>query len=267
MGPSGEPPYPWRIGVLMVVCVLALGGLFMGGTRLLQPASQSAESLAPTETAIAVAVATAGAAVPTHAPTLQPAAPATAPPSLGQMQPTSPPAAVQPTTARSAPTIAATTAATVRPTEPATAVPTPVVSPVDPATDQEVSDAYLHYFDVRGQALLSNDPTGLDEVADGPPLQGLTQNIAAHQAEGKALETDVVHHFNVVHIDGDPDGEVSVVDHYKDLSYWVDATTHNPLPGQSIPDTEADAPEVDVIYHLNKIDGVWKVVGGEINDS
>jgi hypothetical protein len=155
----------------------------------------------------------------------------------------------------------------VSPTEPATAVATPVVSPVDPATDQEVSDAYLHYFDVTGQALLNNDPTGLDAVAAGPPLDGLKQSIAQQQAAGKALETDVVHHYNVVHIQGEPDDEVSVVDHYKDLSYWVDPTTHEALAGQSIPSSEADAPEVDAVYHLRQVDGVWKVVGGEINDN
>ena len=36
----------------------------------------------------------------------------------------------------------------------------------------EVDAAYLHYFDVRAQALFNNDPTGLDAVADGPSLAG-----------------------------------------------------------------------------------------------
>jgi hypothetical protein len=130
-----------------------------------------------------------------------------------------------------------------------------------------VSDAYMHYFDVRGQALLSNNSDGLDAVADGPPLEGLKQDIADQQSEGKALATDVIHNYSVVHIQGDPDDEVSVIDHYKDLSYWVDPTTHQALPDQTIPSTEADAPEVDVVYHFRKIDGIWKVVAGQRYES
>jgi hypothetical protein len=47
----------------------------------------------------------------------------------------------------------------------------------------------------------------------------------------------------------------------------VDPTTQQPLPGQTIPSTEEDAPQVNAVYHLRKIDGVWKVVGGEKHES
>jgi hypothetical protein len=252
---------------------LLLGGVFFGATQLInRTAASDQQGVAPTETAIAQAVATAAAA-----PTQTPAPRATTPP-----QATTPPRpTVAPTIAAAAapqvaptpvPTTAPATATSVstapEPTSAPTAEATPitlVASPVDPALAEEVRAAYLHYFDVRTQALYTNDPTGLDTVADGPPLAGLEQSIADHQAEGKALVTNVKHHYAIVHFEGDPNDVVAVADDYKDLSYWVDTTTHDPLPGQTIPSNPDEAPQVNVVYHLRNIDGVWKVIEGQTN--
>ena len=75
----------------------------------------------------------------------------------------------------------------------------------------------------------------------------------------------MVHDIGIAHFEGDPDDVVAVADSYKDLSFWVDATTHEPLPGQTIPSSADEAPEVNVYYKLRNIDGVWKVIEGHRN--
>jgi hypothetical protein len=273
--PPSEPPYPWRVGLALVALALVLGGVFFGATQMVnRSAAGDQQAVAPTETAIALAVATAAAApVQTSAPRATAAPQAT----------TAPQAAVVPTAAATAapqlaPPLGGTVpdvtsvptapAATSQPIEAPTPQPTvfsPTITPVDPALDEEVRTAYLHYFDVRDQALYANDPTGLDAVADDPALAGLEQEIADDQAQGKAQMVDISHRYSIVHIEGDPDDVVAVVDYYKDLSFWVDANTHEPLPGQSIPSSPDRAPQVNVVYRLRNEDGVWKVIQGYPN--
>jgi hypothetical protein len=268
--PQSEPPYPRRVGLALVALVLLLAGAFYGATQLVNNAATSGQSdVAPTETAIAQAVATLAAA-----PTRTPASQATAvPQAASAVQPTAAPtvaaaaAKEAPTlvpTARLAAAAAPTVQATSQPAVAPTAEPTvfsPTVTPVDKALDEEVRTAYLHYFDVRDQALYTNDATGLDDVVEGPLLAALEQTIADQQAQGEALVVDIRHQYSIVHIEGDPDDEVAVVDYYKDLSYSVDATTHEPLPGQTIPSSPDEAPQVNVVYRLRNIRGVWKVIG------
>jgi hypothetical protein len=241
----------------MVAVALVLGVAFFAATQVLNGPAIDDRALAPTETAIAQAVATAAAA-PTRAPA---SLPRTAPQATPAPQPTAAPT-VAVAVAQVAPTIRP--AATSAPTAPAAAEPTvlsPTVTPVDPALDEEVRMAYLHYFDVRDQALYNNDPTGLDAVVEGQPLTALKQTIADQRAGGKALVVDIRHHYGIYHIEGDSDDVVAVVDYSKDLSYWVDANTHLPLPGQTIPSSEDQAPQVNVLYRLRNIDDVWKVIG------
>jgi hypothetical protein len=264
--PPSEPRYPWQMGLAMVGLALLLGVVFFAATRVLNSPAIDDRAVAPTETAIAKAVATAAAA-PTPVSQARTAPQPTPAPPQPTAVPTLAAAAVQ-VAPTAAPTSAPTSAPSSQPTARAaadSAVFSPTITPVDPALDEEVRAAYLHYLAVRDQALYTNDPTQLDTVADGAVLSGIKQAIADQQAEGKAQVVNVAHHYGIYHIEGDPSDVVALVDDSNDLSYWVDATTHEPLPGQKIPSTEEQAPQVSVVYRLRNIDGIWKVTEGHPN--
>jgi hypothetical protein len=154
-----------------------------------------------------------------------------------------------------APPIVQATATAIR----VVAIPTRGPTP-PPELDAEISEAYLHYFQVTTDALYALDPTGLDDVAANGELAALEKNIEDNRALGRALDTDVQHSFIVSNVDGD---NADVADRYEDSSVYVDATTHEPLPGQVRPASPDVAPVVTVIYHLQRIDGVWKVIGAD----
>jgi hypothetical protein len=124
----------------------------------------------------------------------------------------------------------------------------------------EISQAYLRYFQVRGDALLALDPSELDEVAADGELAALQKNVEDDRAQGRALQTDVQHRFIVLSVEGD---NAQVADRYRDSSIYVDPATHQPLQGEVAPSSPDDAPEVKVIYQLRRIEGVWKVIGGQ----
>jgi hypothetical protein len=159
----------------------------------------------------------------------------------------------------------------VRPTLAPTAVPTaaqatvtPAVTPqptIPPALTAEVSQAYLRYFQVSADALRALNPDGLDAVATGDELQFLKDEIEKDRAAGRALDTEVEHHFSVVQLQSD---QADVADAYRDSSIFVDVKTGEPLPGQLRPATPEDAPVVKEVYHLRLGTGAdgtstWKV--------
>jgi hypothetical protein len=169
-----------------------------------------------------------------------------------------------------APTSRATDVPQAAPTEPAEVAATPVPSSgvgltnlPTPTSDQaaEIATAYKKYFDARSEALLNLDPSSLDEVASGQSLAGLHQTIEDDRAHGRALQTNVEH--EQVYVVGYQGDRADVADQYRDSSVFVDPATHAPLPGQNAPTSPDLAPEVSVVYHLQRIDGVWKVVSGE----
>ena len=133
------------------------------------------------------------------------------------------------------------------------AVPT-----VDPQVADEVKTAYERYWDVTAQALRDLDATHLTEVAMGGELVSLQKNIEDLRAQGKAIDTSVEHHFNVV---WSQDDQAQVRDRYRDRSIFVDPSTKQPLAGEVIPPTFEDAPESNVAYLLQRDQGTWKVVG------
>jgi hypothetical protein len=141
------------------------------------------------------------------------------------------------------------------------AAPIPLRGPItidDPASAQQVSDAYVKYFQVSADALYDLDPTPLDAVAAGAELDALRYSIERDRTEGRALKTDVKHNYLVVWVQGD---DADIADHYSDSSIWVDATTKQALPGEVAPTSEA--PIVSILYHLHRVDGAWKVVSAE----
>jgi cytoskeletal protein RodZ len=141
----------------------------------------------------------------------------------------------------------------------ASATPTNLPTPTAEQAE-EIALAYKNYFDVTGEALLNLDPTPLDGVAAGSELESLQRDIEQDRAKGRALQTNVQHdQVYVLDVYGD---EADVADRYRDSSIYVDPQTGGPLPGQVAPDSPELAPAVSVIYHLQRIDGIWKVVSG-----
>ncbi len=118
---------------------------------------------------------------------------------------------------------------------------------------QEVSQAYLHYWDVYAQAMFTLDPSQLHTVASGDRLNEALAEVADLKAQGKAAKIQVEHHYFVFDV---TETTANVHDEYDNKSYTIDPRTKAPLgsPGttQHLVDT----------YSLQRIDGVWKVVRG-----
>src|SRR5579883_1624400 len=118
----------------------------------------------------------------------------------------------------------------------------------------EVEQAYLHYWDVRTQAYLNLDTSHLGEVMAGAELTRETQNIKDLQAQGRAGKLDVDHHILLAVLAPD---RAEVYDEYLNRSTFLDAASKQELPTSSPPVTEK------ISYDLQKIDGTWKVIGGQ----
>jgi hypothetical protein len=141
---------------------------------------------------------------------------------------------------------------------PSVAAP-PAVPTVDPVAQAEVLQAYGHYWDQRALAFRDLDASLLSGVAADPELAGLTDKIEQLRSEGRAIRTHVIHHL--VALPTAP-GEAVVADEYEDLSTYIDAVTKEPIdPSTADPKS---GPIVKVREVLQKIDGTWKVTGGEI---
>jgi hypothetical protein len=203
---------------------------------------------------------------PTQA--LQPAAQPTAVPTAGVAQPQANPA--QRTTADQSSAVAqGSTSTSAQATvdnndTPAnqTAATGPLAVPtVDPVAQAEVQQAYARYWTQRTLAFRDLDSSLLNDVAAGPELTGLTSEIEQLRSEGRAISTHVIHH--VVALPTAP-GEAVVADQYEDLSTYIDFETKEPIdPANADPQS---GPVVSAREVLQKIDGVWKVTGGQVDD-
>jgi hypothetical protein len=118
---------------------------------------------------------------------------------------------------------------------------------------QAVEVAYLHYWDVYSQAMLTLDTSHLGEVAAGDRLQQAIAEVQDLKAQGKAAHIEIQHHIGVFDVTST---SASVHDDYTNNSYTIDPVSKQPVgsPGKSehLVDT----------YFLQPIDGVWKVVRG-----
>jgi hypothetical protein len=238
---TGESPYlklPWPLvaGGLAIMLLVVLGvGLY--ANRYLRPQT----TIQPTFTAVAVVVPLA---------TPQPATP-TAAPATSTPQP-----AIAPVTATQTPILRSTAGPTPAAAQAtSTAVPetssTPSPEPtVDPALAAEVGRAYENYWRVQTDAILQLDTSQLASVMDGEALDVVTRRIEELRAEGKAIRTKAVLNYNVVQAD---DSKAAVVDRVEDNSFYVKAGTEEPV-------SEPASGAYSVLFHLQKISGMWKVV-------
>jgi hypothetical protein len=243
------------LGAVVIVGVVA--ALLVGIRTFLFPVweanSEGARQVATAEAQLSVARTQEALAARPTGTVLTAAAPQ--PTAAPVTTPTVPPVALTQLTV--APTAGPLAAATSAPAASATPSALPTVPPEQAA---EIAAAYKRYFDVSGEALLNLDPTSLDEVTSGQELAGLQRDIEEDRAQGRALQTNVQHEAVVIDVQGD---EADVADRYKDSSIYVNPISHEPLPGQVVPASPDVAPAVSVVYHLQRIDGVWKVVSGK----
>ncbi len=142
------------------------------------------------------------------------------------------------------PTPAATATATLAPTQ------TPTAS-ASPSAEEEVLTAYLDYWDVYADAVYNLDTSRLEEVMTGPRLERGLNEIQDLRDQGRAVDIVVENDPVVVQIEGD---RAVVHDEYENRSYFIDATTKEPLSrpegSQTIRDTVT----------LTRVDQTWKVL-------
>jgi hypothetical protein len=112
---------------------------------------------------------------------------------------------------------------------------------------------------VKADAFFALDPAPLSQVSTGPELTRLEERLADDQAAGRATRVKTEHNFVVLSAN---DNHAQVADDYRDLSIWVDPSTHEPLPGESEPASSEVAPEHKVVYDLVFSEGTWKVADG-----
>jgi galactokinase len=165
-----------------------------------------------------------------------------------------------PATAQVAAPAAVGAASSAAPTVASAAAASPSASAFRMATsplEQEVEQAYLHYWDVRKEAFLNLDASLLGQVEAGAKLSRDQQQVEDFKAQGHAARLDVDHRIAIVK--ADPSRAI-VYDEYLNKSVFVDAATKQDIPTASPPATEK------ISVDLQKMDGVWKVVDGAQHD-
>jgi len=145
-------------------------------------------------------------------------------------------------------------APTATPTSAPTETSTPVRTPTATATaslEDEVSEAYLAYWEAYSAALLNLDASLAEGVAAGEELERIRDEIEMLRADGVALRVVVEHDFAVVQASADA---AVVIDEYRDRSFTVDPETKEPptatVTGEIITDS----------YEFSRLDGKWVVV-------
>jgi hypothetical protein len=118
-------------------------------------------------------------------------------------------------------------------------------------TRQAVLQAYLHYWDVYSDALITLDSSHLADVMAGDELSRARQLIDQLHSESHALKTDVAHHYEITSVSNDV---ATITDNFLNRSYDVDAVTKQPVGSPNPPTTES------LLYRMETVDGVWKVV-------
>ena len=133
---------------------------------------------------------------------------------------------------------------------PVAVVVAPGATPAAPATVAAIEQAYLHYWEVYGDAVTTLDPSHLGEVMAGTELAGRQKQIADLQAKHQAAKIDVTHSYVIV-VMGPT--KAAVEDRYLNKSVLVDATTKRPLENPGAGKVE------DVIFQMELTADGWKV--------
>lgn len=128
----------------------------------------------------------------------------------------------------------------------------PQPSPTQPLEEQ-ISEAYLDYWDAYSEALLELDLSLVEDFAGGEQLERIREEIEGFRDQGVALRTVVEHDFIVV--EATPT-TATVVDEIVNNSFFVDPVTKDP------PTAEGSGEMFTDTYQLEKADDQWIVVDG-----
>lgn len=131
--------------------------------------------------------------------------------------------------------------------------PEAILSPLD----EEVTAAYLRYWDVRMRAYYDADPSILPQMMAGAELARETEQVEALRAQGRAVSIDVEQNFRILRADED---EAVVYDEYVNRSRVVDGATKRQLGAGETQEVEK------ISYEFRRLGGVWKVVDGARHD-
>ncbi len=239
-GEGGYLQLPWQLvagGILLVLVVALLVGLIANENRRQQ-------LVVPTATATVLAAAASPVVVRTATATTAAATVTASAPTVSAV--VSPSAAAPAVATRGA---AGTT--TPLPQAVATALVSPSALPtVDAGLAEEVSQAYQRYWQIRAEAFFALDTSRLNEVMAGEHLDAVLAQIQTLRAQGRALVTDVQHHFAVLEATHD---HAWVGDNYVTNSVFVDSQTRTQL-------NEPGGGSIQEYYELARIEGEWKVV-------
>jgi len=139
------------------------------------------------------------------------------------------------------------------PTPVITRTTTPAVSPTAaPSVEEEVSQAYLHYWEVYSEALYNLDTIHLGEVMTGPRLERALTEVTDLRAQNRAVKIAVENQPVVVQAGSD---QAVILDSYENRSYLIDPVTKQPL---SQPPETAETIRDRVT--MTKLGGTWKVL-------
>ncbi|MDP2674595.1 MAG: hypothetical protein Q8Q00_06790 [Dehalococcoidia bacterium] len=120
-----------------------------------------------------------------------------------------------------------------------------------PALEDQVSEAYLRYWDAYSDALFELDATLAQGVASGEELDRIREEIDGLRSQGLALKVVVEHNLAVIEASED---SATVFDEVVNNSFFVDAETKEP------PQAEGSGEVLQDTFHLEKLDGQWMVV-------
>jgi hypothetical protein len=147
------------------------------------------------------------------------------------------------------------------PAPPASPAPGDPASPIVPAAlrfappgwPQEIEQGYLDLLRVRGEVLLSLDPSALGTVAGGPALVALTAEVEGRRQELRPARLAVHRDELVVFRDQRYNPTLLV-------AYWDDSAPVDPWTGAALP-RPGPAERVRETLTFERQDGAWKVVG------
>lgn len=137
------------------------------------------------------------------------------------------------------PTASATATTTMEPK------PTPTVS-----VEDEITAAYIRYWEAYGQALLNLDPSLAEGVASGQELERIREEIETFRSQGVALRVVVEH--NPVILEAS-ESSATLFDEMVNNSFYVDPETKEPPVASGSGEILRDT------FYFERMDGQWMV--------
>jgi len=134
---------------------------------------------------------------------------------------------------------------------PGTTIPGNAVPTATPTAEEEVTAAYLGYWQAYEKALLNLDPSLVELVASGAELQRIREEVAILSSQGVALRVVVNHNPVVIEANGN---SASLIDDMVNNSFYVDPVTKQP------PAASGSGEKLRDSFRLEKRDGQWWVV-------